>query len=222
MEGSKPIETVTIGMEGSNPIETVTKRIEHTQKNIRKIVEWSNNAAKYISDCSEHIYEIDDWSMDANIRINDMNKKIDYLINENIKLKEFISKLQPDGKRKRKYEPEEEQNINIEKVKKEVNYEHSLAITMARVKPWKKGMSKYRGITFLNNKFWYVHPVFKSPKKHFNLLEEAEKYYESLMTEYNISFDKFLRPGYNPEEKEEVNYFYEDTGSVIEEDQTLG
>jgi hypothetical protein len=68
-------------------------------------------------------------------------------------------------------------------------------------------MSKYRGINLVNSKNWQVLSIFDKSVTNFNTVENAEKYYESLMEENCIPSEYFIRPGYYDSEvvEEEVD-----------------
>jgi hypothetical protein len=126
------------------------------------------------------------------------DKQIKYLTEENIKINNIISSYQPSIRKKRNYE-ESETETKPKKIKPNIDYKYLLSKSMHRVSIWKDGMSKYRGIKFFSN-MWYVDTIFNTRNK-FATLDEAETYYENLMTEHKIEFDYFLRPKDNPVSK---------------------
>jgi hypothetical protein len=95
-----------------------------------------------------------------------------------------------------------------------------------KTKAWKKGMSKYGSITYMENsskKWLWQSVIFDDGNQNFDTKDEAEAFYEKVIAKYNIPVEYITRREYDPEkdhadDEDEYDDAEYDDDEVVEEE----
>jgi hypothetical protein len=99
----------------------------------------------------------------------------------------------------------EDKNQNITKPKVNDAIINRLINGKNKSQDWKKGMSKYIGITYVvATKKWIFQSGIFNNSEYFSTKEEAESYYENILTKNNIDFSYVIRNGYVSDQTDSV------------------